>query len=200
MQTAKASPLHTPKESHTPNASDAPPPPAYAIPALQVLRDSFHRLVLVDPTTQTPLYKVHNSSWTRCVDVSRPSPQNHQQHVPVGSANFHSFTSEVDIKVHERQAVMARRRFMSTDSVIQTPMFEWTWQTVSFSSDLRLVDQTGQVVADYESASFSLSKRGTLYFRVFVDELIRDWVVVTAMAKIEQGRRSRSNAVGAAAA
>lgn len=192
MQTAMASPSHAPK------VSDAPPPAAYAIPALQVLRDSFHRLVLVDPTTQTPLYEVRNSSWTRCVDVSRPSPQNHQQLVPVGSAHFHSFTSQVDIKVRESQAVMARRRFMSTDSVIQTPMFEWTWQTVSFSSDLRLVDQTGQVVADYESASFSFSKRGTLYFRVFLDDFIRDWVVVTAMAKIEQGRRRRSNAGGAA--
>lgn len=55
-----------------------------------------------------------------------------------------------------------------------------------FSSDIKLVDSSGQLLAKYEIASFSKSKQGRIHITDYLDDAIVDLIVITGVVKMEK--------------
>lgn len=119
--------------------------------------------------------------------------------MPIGHADFHTFSSDVDIQVGNTHGVMQRKGIFSRSSLVGGGPFSWTWESEAFGRNLTLLDDKGFKIAEFDSAAFSFSKRGVLVIRLPMGQGALDWVIVTAMAKMELVRRKKRGAAAAGA-
>jgi hypothetical protein len=166
---------------------------------LDILKDSFHRLVIVDAANQNPYYRIHNSASTRSVQAYRPSPDHKQGDMLIGHADFHTFSSDVDLQVGDVHGIMERKGVFSRSSLVRGGPFAWEWRSEAIGRGLTLVDEKGLTLAEFEGASsFSFSKVGKLMVRMPMGQGAMDWVVVTGLARVELMRKRRRRAVASA--
>ncbi|KAK2590144.1 hypothetical protein QQS21_012173 [Conoideocrella luteorostrata] len=161
---------------------------------------------LIEPTTKKSVYKSSFSFTRRKVKVFRSATQDSED-TSIGFIRAHYFSSDMDLWVHDQHAVMQRKHLTSFDSVIDTAGFTGKWRTRRFDIlwRMKLIDRSGQVVAEvrFPIPTLRWTKAATLHFRVPVDETMKNWIVVSFLAKVEEVRKMRMgtmSAVGAGAA
>lgn len=106
-------------------------------------------------------------------------------------ARFAVYRFDAVIKLDSFEEEIAMKNVSTTSSKydISSLKFHATWMKDGvFSSDMKLVDPSGQVLAKYEVASFSKSKQGRIHIVDHLDEAIVDLIVITGVAKMEKQR------------
>ncbi|KAH8692958.1 hypothetical protein BGW36DRAFT_385595 [Talaromyces proteolyticus] len=127
---------------------------------------------------------------------SYPSP-NGELSVLIGTASFHHFSSGIDVEMANVDIGMKKEGLVSnTYSFSAGHQGRWQWQRDgALTSNLKLVDSRGYIIARFNNASWSVKKQGTFDILGMMDQL--DLIMVSGLARVEYQRRSASTRNGA---
>ncbi|UNI22499.1 hypothetical protein JDV02_008384 [Purpureocillium takamizusanense] len=169
-------------------------------------RDGHDRVEVTDADKSTVLYVCYRTSskphQTICRAATHDKPE-----TMVGQVSFHHFKSDIDVRMPLNPGVAMRKTgWTSSAYEVTSPGAQegaaWTWKRDgAMTSNLKLVDARGAVLAAFDNASWSLKKQGTLTVQDWMPPpALLDVMIVTGLARVEYQRRSQKAHNGAAIA
>ncbi|GJN72109.1 hypothetical protein PLIIFM63780_005554 [Purpureocillium lilacinum] len=167
-------------------------------------RDGHDRVEVTDADKSTVLYVCYRTSskphQTICRAATRDKPE-----TMVGQVSFHHFKSDIDVHMPLNPgAAMRKTGWTSSACEVTSPAQDgavWTWKRDgAMTSNLKLVDARGTVLATFDNASWSLKKQGTITVHEWMPPAaLLDVMIVTGMGRVEYQRRSQKAHNGALA-
>ncbi|KAJ6442171.1 BSD domain-containing protein C22A12.14c [Purpureocillium lavendulum] len=168
-------------------------------------RDGHHRVEVTDCDKATVLYVCYRTSSKPHLTICR-APSRDKPETMVGQVSFHHFKSDIDVRMPLNPgASMRKTGWISSAYEVTSPAQGgelWTWERDgAMTSNLKLVDGRGAILATFDNASWSRKKQGTITVNSWMPApAVLDVMIVTGMAKVEYQRRSQKAHNGAVAA
>ena len=122
----------------------------------------------------------------------------------VGTVTFHTWSSDMDLTIHNRSSLLKRAGFLTSahefNSVATGGSLKWKKDGVFSGGDMLCLDQREQLVARFQRSGWAMSKEGKLELSPGVSGVLMDEIITSGIAMVEYARRQRSAGAGAAGA
>ncbi|MCJ1471209.1 hypothetical protein MMC07_009857 [Pseudocyphellaria aurata] len=157
------------------------------------------RIIILDSDKTTPVYLVDSngaglfSSKPDLCFYLPPTPSSPLE-TQIGSATFHSWSSTIDLQFGSSVVSLESTGSFTRSAGFQSSVGPLTWQHDSaFGDDLQLVNASGEWLARFVGASFSIGKRGTLEISggIYFGPGLLDEIVISGIVMVEEERRRR---------
>ena len=120
----------------------------------------------------------------------------------VGTATFHSLSSNIDLTVHNQPIVFSRPGVMSSSHEFQSRIMGGSlkWKKDGWaSSNLQCVDEREQVFAKFQRPGWAKRKLGKFELGPSVSGVLMDEIVISGIAMLEWRRRQQRSSSSATA-
>lgn len=121
----------------------------------------------------------------------------------VATITFHSFSSDIDLTVHNQPIVLTKSGFFTSahefSSLATGGVFKWKNDGVFSGGDMLCLDQREQLIARFESSNWAMKKEGKFELSPGVSGVLMDEIVASGIAMVEQRRRQKKNSAAASA-
>lgn len=153
---------------------------------------------VLDSDNATPLYTINANRGGLFSSKPHMTVQNVTTGAMVGTVNFHSMSSTIDVQIHgktmllDRVGLFSREREFRSATCVQT--FKWKRDGMSSGGNLKCVDQSDQVVATFEAKTWATKKDSKFELAATVQGPLIDELMVTGVAIAEYQRRQKAAA------
>lgn len=159
---------------------------------------------VMDSDKVTPVYTIESNRGGLLSSKPHMTILNAATRAVAGTVTFHAMSSSIDIEVCGRTVQFERSGVFSTAHHFQSPatgrLFRWKRDGVFSGGDLKCVDETEQVVANFESNNWAMQKDGKFEIAPLVNGAMFDEVLITGIAAMEYYRRQRRKGAAAGGA
>ena len=163
--------------------------------------DGHSQVRVTDSDKHTVLYIAYRSSSAPHLTLCAATPGEKER--LVGRVSFHHFKSKIDIDAVAAPLEMTKGRFLSSNVSVTGSGVHWKWERDgALTSNVKLIDEeSGAELANFENASWSRSKQGTMTVNNWTPGWeVLDMIMLTGLAKVEYQRREQKKQAGGIAA